>query len=406
MTTEPDIPLVFGTPIDTPKNTKTTDFRTATTGTITSNGGSSSQLSMPTSGQEERPLSHDSVEALLQQGYTLGLANALSRNKLALPLRIWVVDNSGSMMMRDGHRLVPLRSTSRMLKQVECTRWKEMQETVEYHAQMAAITQTPTVFRMLNDPGRLQGPQQFSVAERVESIDHDLAVATSTIANTNPAGVTPLVKHLKEIRQNIVDLTPSLRQTGSKVAVVIATDGLPTDESGYTNSIVKSEFTQALRALQGLPVWVVVRLCTDDDDVVEFWNNIDNELELSMDVLDDFAAEAAEIFEVNPWLCYGLPLHRMREMGFHERVFDIIDERKLSLDEVYAFLNVLFGPEMMSSVPDPEIEWKGFLDRITDLVANEQRQWNPLTNRMEPWINIKRLNRMYGRPGPFSCFFR
>ena len=50
-----------------------------------------------------------------------------------------------------------------------------------------------------------------------------------------------------------------------------------------------------MRLLQDLPVWVVIRLCTDDDNVVKFWNNIDGEVKLDMDVLDDPLGEAREV---------------------------------------------------------------------------------------------------------------
>ena len=62
-----------------------------------------------------------------------------------------------------------------------------------------------------------------------------------------------------------------------------------------------------------------------------------------MDVLDDFVGEAEEVYEHNKWLNYALPLHRMREMGFHDRVFDMLDERTLTKSELRDFFRLLFG---------------------------------------------------------------
>ena len=50
-----------------------------------------------------------------------------------------------------------------------------------------------------------------------------------------------------------------------------------------------------MRPLELLPVWVVIRLCTDEDKMVNYWNGIDNEIELNMDVIDDPRGEAGEI---------------------------------------------------------------------------------------------------------------
>jgi hypothetical protein len=36
----------------------------------------------------------------------------------------------------------------------------------------------------------------------------------------------------------------------------------------------------------------------------------------------------------NSWLTYGEPLHRLREGGVHIKEMDLIDEAKLSFDEM------------------------------------------------------------------------
>jgi hypothetical protein len=225
--------------------------------------GRSSRFMLPQNGQENVLLTQNVVESLMAQGFTQGLAEALQLNKRAFPLAMWIVDNSGSMAQRDGHRFVETGKSSNV-KVVECTRWAEMQQTVDYHIQMAALLSSPTVFRMLNDPGRVAGPQQFSIAEHGSPTSTEVQIALQTMLNTTPGGVTPLIPHLQEVRDNILALEPQLRSEGSKVVFVMATDGLPTDARGISDRAVQQQFVEALRMLEGLPVWVVVRLCTDE----------------------------------------------------------------------------------------------------------------------------------------------
>jgi hypothetical protein len=104
------------------------------------------------------------------------------------------------------------------------------------------------------------------------------------------------------------------------VAVILATDGLPTDDLGYGGDDITQEFISSLRALEGLPVWIVIRLCTDEDNVTEFYNNLDGMLDLSLEVLDDYIGECGEVQIHNPWLNYALPMHRCRELGYHDRL--------------------------------------------------------------------------------------
>lgn len=115
-----------------------------------------------------------------------------------------------------------------------------------------------------------------------------------------------------------------VRAAGHKVVVIIASDGESSD----------GNIVQALKPLEHLPVQVVIRLCTDQDNVVNYWNNIDSQLEADIDVLDDITGEAEEVYEHNKWLTYGEPLHRLREFGIELKEFDLLDEAKLSFEQM------------------------------------------------------------------------
>ena len=182
-----------------------------------------------------------------------------------------------------------------------------------------------------------------------------------------------------------------------QVAVILATDGLPTDDQGYGGDEITQEFIRALRSLEGLPIWLVIRLCTDEENVTDFYNQLDGMLELSLEVLDDFLGESKEVQEQNPWLNYALPMHRCRELGYHDRLFDLIDERPLTKGELRDFCVLLFGSEY-NAIPDPIVDWKGFLAYVQGRLTQEQPQWNPLRKKVKPWISIKKLNKCYNGP--------
>lgn len=109
-------------------------------------GGRCVCIRLPENDDTTSELPEETIQKLLKQGYTRGLTESLGRNRMEFPLAIWIVDNSASMKETDGRRIATCRYSTKT-RFVPCTRWEEMQQTVEYHADMAAMLQSPTIFR-------------------------------------------------------------------------------------------------------------------------------------------------------------------------------------------------------------------------------------------------------------------
>ena len=179
----------------------------------------------------------------------------------------------------------------------------------------------------------------------------------------------------------ITPIAQSLRANGQAVAVLLCTDGLPNN---------RQTFIQAMQQLQALPVWCVVRLCTDDDAVVNYWNDLDRALEAPLEVLDDVRGEAAEVTSLNPWLTYGPPLHMARLFGLPEKIFDAIDEESLLPPQIKEFMCTLLGvPEL----PEPEIDLNGFVSAVQQALLTQPRVIDPRSGKLQPWVDLRALER-------------
>ena len=135
------------------------------------------------------------------------------------------------MQSGDGNRLVESK-LSRDVKVVGCSRWNELRDSIEYHTQMAVLLKAPTAFRMLNDPSCGPNSQQFGVAEK--SLDKAVLQKEMDRANTimrtaQPSGATPLIRCVNEDARSVKMMEWQLRARGRRVAIILATDGLPTD---------------------------------------------------------------------------------------------------------------------------------------------------------------------------------
>jgi hypothetical protein len=78
----------------------------------------------------------------------------------------------------------------------------------------------------------------------------------------------------------------------------------------------------------------------------------------------------------------------------HIGLFDLLDERLLTKAELRLFCGLLFGTQL-NEIPDPITDWHSFLLYVEEGLRREIPQWNPLTRKRRPWINVKKLNRVY-----------
>lgn len=322
-------------------------------------------------------------EYLATHHWPKGLQETFVQNLTKIALRVFICDDSGSMAGNDGHKLLGNNNNKRM---VSCTRWSELTESLRFHAGLAKAAGALTEFRLLNG----SAPIVIGSGDVEEESRHE---ALMSLLNDSPGGGTPLCRHVREVIEKIRPMEAQLRANGQKVCVIIASDGESSD----------GNVAEAMRPLRSLPVWVVIRLCTDEDRIVEYWNNIDNELELEMDVLDDLCGEAEEIFNVNPWLTYGEPLHRMREFGIPLKELDLIDEARLSPEQIRKVCSIILGGQVDIDYPHPELDMKGFFSAVERHAKQVSKTWDPMTKTMHDWINMNQLRRTVRKDCKSGC---
>lgn len=111
-----------------------------------------------------------------------------------------------------------------------------------------------------------------------------LAELDRMLRGTRPGKATPLAESLDFINRRIQSYAPALQQASKMMFVVVVTDGVPTplvwDPRRPHQVQLREASDRAISELYKIvgrfPASLVVRLCTNDDDAVNFWNNLDD----------------------------------------------------------------------------------------------------------------------------------
>ncbi|KAL7545163.1 hypothetical protein ACHAWF_008518 [Thalassiosira exigua] len=303
--------------------------------------------------------------------------------------RLWIVDNSSRMKVRDSH---VGRGRNRngsgeaIVERIDdVSRWEELQET----------------FWLVNKEDHVgeKSGHQFSLCWNSPSnVPREIAHLRHAMNNVRlDQSTCPLAARVHSLGKLIAKQAPDLEASGGHITIVLCTQGFPTDGQGKSSSAVRKELRHELGRLRTLPVKVIIRMCTDDESVRDMFNSLDSTFE-SFDVLDDYWAEAMEVYLHNPWLTYGVGLHRLRESGFAPELLDDIDERPLNLVEIHELCTMLFGDTAGGAgIPHPKHGVTNFLRSLHAPLDEAKLQWNPVKKAMMPWINLKKLEGMIRR---------
>ncbi|CAF1285378.1 unnamed protein product [Rotaria sordida] len=216
---------------------------------------------------------------------------------------VFIVDDSGSMNTPLGDITGPYDRNP--------TRWDELRQTVSIVVDIASVFD-PTgvdIFFLNRQPMR-----------NVKNAEQLIPVFAIP-----PSGPTPIVRILRQILQE-----KQLEVQERKLLILIATDGVPTDDNGqHDTKTLEHALRHERKPINRIPVTIIA--CTDDNECIGYLNNWDKKIP-NIDVADDYRSEREEIHKAQgkdfPF-SFGDYVVKVL-MGAVDNWFDTLDERRVS----------------------------------------------------------------------------
>jgi len=157
-------------------------------------------------------------EVVASNGFPVGFARALVERSKEVKVSYVIVDNSRSMLKRDGHRLVVADGGVPHFE--ECTRWEEVTSSMNVMVSHADKVGAPMEVRLLNKA------QPVTVGE---GADPAKLAAVRALLATEPSGLTPVCRQILEVIDRIRAMESELVASGKVALLLIITDGESTD---------------------------------------------------------------------------------------------------------------------------------------------------------------------------------
>jgi len=215
---------------------------------------------------------------------------------------VFICDDSGSMN-------TPLGDLSGPFDKMP-SRWDELKQTVSIVVDLASVFDPDGV-----DVYFLNREPVFHVQSSEQ------LVPVFAVPPSGPTPIVPVFRRVLRDKQHEIE--------ERKLLILLATDGVPTDNQGHRD-IRSFEYVlkHERKPVNRIPVTIIA--CTDDDDCIGYLNDWDKKLP-NLDVVDDYRNEKREIqacqgkqfpFSFGDYVVKIL-------MGGVDSWFDDLDEKKL-----------------------------------------------------------------------------
>ena len=248
---------------------------------------------------------------------------AIMKTFLERHFHYFLIDDSGSMMTYDGRVFNNGIET-------KCSRWTEICNDIKIITSVAH--KCAIKFGSLSAFKFLNIPQVFYMGR-----DHDNNITFSNIIRileTVPTFTTPLVSNLTQVIEDIKQRQLMDPNFVGMSTIIIFSDGLDDPIGKTPHNVGTQQLINFFNTSDTtLKIKFIIRLATNDSNVVNAWNAVDNITEIDIDILDDLVSEAIEVEEKNgEWLTYNYTFHIIRTIGAN-KLFDLLDEQTLCVND-------------------------------------------------------------------------
>lgn len=300
----------------------------------------------------------------------------------------YVIDNSGSMGHYNDGKIFVEDEKGIINKISGLTRWNEAVDKVKSISDYNINRGMKSVYYLLNPHKKNNWVEDYdfvSIDPESDDIDSKINSLDRLLSSDNVYGSTPLHSITRHINNSLGELINSDVYKNKPICYNLITDGEPDYKFHF-----ESELNNLAKKYN---VFLVINLCTDNDDIVQYYNDLDKNVgkEMSgMDVIDDMEAEYKEIRDAgNRFFSYSKDIHVCRMSGCFNIVADLMDEEYLHVHHVIKLTN-----ELLFNRNENILVWEdtsNYIQLIKNKLATKEKVYDIYYRKSLPIINVSNL---------------